>query len=518
MRLVSILAAVLLTHCTGDDRPPPAADFDAGPVGVDRAATDVRRPGLDVSPVDPCTLGPCGAEERCGPPRENGMPGSGNGVDDNCDGRVDEGCPCVPGEARACFNAAPDRRGIGACRDGMMVCTELGAWQGNECNGATLPAEETCNGRDDDCDGATDEGLAMCASALVCPASVAVNPLAELRVDGRAIDPMARGFAWRLECPAGLDPCPAIAAPTADALAVTLVRAGRYVAEVDVTRAGGAVERCRFPVYVQGRGLRIELDWDRKGGVGAPGADIDLHVAPIDRRRAQTARWFTADDCYFQTCKAPGGTVVWSVGMTDTRFAPTMGAGLCENSPPPFGEAWRTSGRCWNPRLDVDTITCDPALRDSRDPRYCFPENISVDEPPEGVVFRAMVNYYRDQGLCTDGDATNDVVHPVVAFHCGGITRAVVGSVDDGLVPMRCQDNPSVGSGNFSWIAADVRVFTNACGVRDCEVTPLRARANQFASCTGLDAARDVCQDAQGRVFVRRSGGRAVNIEFAANP
>ena len=141
MRLVSILAAVLLTHCTGDDRPPPAADFDAGPVGGDRAATDVRRPGLDVSPVDPCTLGPCGAEERCGPPRENGMPGSGNGVDDNCDGRVDEGCPCVPGEARACFNAAPDRRGIGACRDGMMVCTELGAWQGNECNGAT-----NCNG------------------------------------------------------------------------------------------------------------------------------------------------------------------------------------------------------------------------------------------------------------------------------------------------------------------------------------------------------------------------------------
>ncbi len=81
-----------------------------------------------------------------------GLPGDElcNGVDDNCDGQVDEGFefgqPCTAGE--------------GACAvEGMTVCSADGA--GVECGAAAGEiAVEICNGGDDDCDGAVDEDIA----------------------------------------------------------------------------------------------------------------------------------------------------------------------------------------------------------------------------------------------------------------------------------------------------------------------------------------------------------------------
>ncbi|MBL8604908.1 MAG: hypothetical protein JNK72_23470 [Myxococcales bacterium] len=523
---LSLTMALAVGLGCGSEAPPAPPRVDASTT-VDVGPRDVlTRP--EVPPVDLCAPGPCGQVERCGAPTEDGGLGSGNGLDDDCDGRVDEGCPCRPGELRRCFSGPPDRRGVGRCTDGEARCSELAAWIGNECVGDQLPEPERCNGVDDDCNGRVDEvdsaadGGAdggRCVGALACPSSLAVAPLAPLRIDGRAIDPTARSITWQLSCPEGVSPCPAIDDPRATTLSATLSRPGRYTVEATLERGDGTEGRCRFPVYVQGRGLRVELDWDRKGGQGqSAGADLDLHLSVIDRRRPLTAQWFTQDDCYFQTCKAPGGTVNWNVSPSDTRFAPTPGSGLCENSPSPFGDRWRDANRCWNPRLDVDTITCDPSERDGASAAFCFAENVTLDDPPESVIYRVMVNYYRDYGLCADGDPRNDVTHPVLAIHCGGITRAAVGSVDDGLVNMPCQQNPSLGSSNFSWLAADIRVRTNACGVRDCDVTPLRAQGSFYPACEGLDAERDVCQDGTGRVFVRRTGARPVNVEFSASP
>ena len=45
---------------------------------------------------------------------------------------------------------------IGVCVAGMQTC-ENAAWRA--CTGQVLPTEEACNGRDDDCDGTTDENL-----------------------------------------------------------------------------------------------------------------------------------------------------------------------------------------------------------------------------------------------------------------------------------------------------------------------------------------------------------------------
>ena len=69
-----------------------------------------------------------------------------NGLDDDCDGMIDEGT--LPGVGERCGN------GLGTCRSGTFVCMTAG-W----C--ATRPAcrmAETCNGIDDNCDGVIDNG------------------------------------------------------------------------------------------------------------------------------------------------------------------------------------------------------------------------------------------------------------------------------------------------------------------------------------------------------------------------
>lgn len=73
-----------------------------------------------------------------------------DGIDNDCDGRFDEECPCVVNNSSLCGESK------GECRQGRMKCTSSKGW-GN-CVGAVGPAAEICNGKDDNCDGAVDEG------------------------------------------------------------------------------------------------------------------------------------------------------------------------------------------------------------------------------------------------------------------------------------------------------------------------------------------------------------------------
>ncbi|MEY3012315.1 MAG: hypothetical protein RIT45_1050 [Pseudomonadota bacterium] len=66
-----------------------------------------------------------------------------NGKDDDCDGQTDEGV----GGGEPC----KIQNGFGTCT-GSTICSE-----GNVVCDGPEPAEETCNGKDDDCDGQTDE-------------------------------------------------------------------------------------------------------------------------------------------------------------------------------------------------------------------------------------------------------------------------------------------------------------------------------------------------------------------------
>lgn len=79
-----------------------------------------------------------------------------NGVDDNNNGLIDEGCTCpVVGDTRNCSN------NTGTCREGFQRCGENGKW-GNQCENGITPIREICgNKQDEDCDGVPDDGCEL---------------------------------------------------------------------------------------------------------------------------------------------------------------------------------------------------------------------------------------------------------------------------------------------------------------------------------------------------------------------
>ncbi|MGD8863495.1 MAG: MopE-related protein, partial [Myxococcales bacterium] len=75
--------------------------------------------------------------------------------DDDCDGRVDEGTDALV------YDGPSGTLGVGRCRSGRQVC------QGGQLVtevAQVLPAGELCDGRDDDCDGASDEDFELGAA------------------------------------------------------------------------------------------------------------------------------------------------------------------------------------------------------------------------------------------------------------------------------------------------------------------------------------------------------------------
>ncbi len=78
-----------------------------------------------------------------------------DGLDNDCDGEIDEGCECSPGEEQPCGTLRTE----GICTPGTQECQEDGTW--GTCENAVVPTAESddCNnGTDDDCDGTVDEG------------------------------------------------------------------------------------------------------------------------------------------------------------------------------------------------------------------------------------------------------------------------------------------------------------------------------------------------------------------------
>ncbi|MBX3248553.1 MAG: putative metal-binding motif-containing protein [Myxococcales bacterium] len=94
-----------------------------------------------------------------------------DGIDNNCNGSIDEGCPCTPEGLEEVCDA--ERAGVGNCRAGMRICTADG-WTG--CIGSVTPTEEICNTleEDEDCDGRVDEGC-DCLSPLTRTCSTDVG-------------------------------------------------------------------------------------------------------------------------------------------------------------------------------------------------------------------------------------------------------------------------------------------------------------------------------------------------------
>ena len=62
---------------------------------------------------------------------------------------------CSPGQSRPCYTGPPGTKGVGACQQGKQLCKD-GRWQ-PACKGEVKPFSESCDGKDNDCDGSTDE-------------------------------------------------------------------------------------------------------------------------------------------------------------------------------------------------------------------------------------------------------------------------------------------------------------------------------------------------------------------------
>ena len=123
-----------------------------------------------------CGLGVCARElstctqgepTRCDPFAGASVRELCNGLDDDCDGDLDElafgdGAPCGAGIG-AC-----QREGIGRCENGALLCDAVPG----------EPTPEVCNGIDDDCDGITDEDA-------IEPGARCTVGVGECRVSGR---------------------------------------------------------------------------------------------------------------------------------------------------------------------------------------------------------------------------------------------------------------------------------------------------------------------------------------------
>ncbi|MDP1822440.1 MAG: MopE-related protein [Archangium sp.] len=79
-----------------------------------------------------------------------------DGADENCDGRIDES---FPEDGQPCPTGA-----LGECAAGTRICT-VGTLA---CMQSRPPTAELCNGRDDDCDGATDENFDFTSDESNC--------------------------------------------------------------------------------------------------------------------------------------------------------------------------------------------------------------------------------------------------------------------------------------------------------------------------------------------------------------
>ena len=121
---------------------PASNDSGAATPGDDSGTANPSKDGGTVNPG-------CGAREMCG-----------NGLDDDCNGMVDENCPCVPGMTQRCFPGDPALAGRGVCVYGTSTCEgtgEFGTW--SECAGAGAPRAVECGlGMDFRCNGMVEEG------------------------------------------------------------------------------------------------------------------------------------------------------------------------------------------------------------------------------------------------------------------------------------------------------------------------------------------------------------------------
>lgn len=73
-----------------------------------------------------------------------------DGIDNDCNGATDDN---IPGTGGMCSTGAP-----GVCSEGLIGCQNIGGIYSVDCYSIVPPSMDVCDGLDNNCDGATDEG------------------------------------------------------------------------------------------------------------------------------------------------------------------------------------------------------------------------------------------------------------------------------------------------------------------------------------------------------------------------
>jgi hypothetical protein len=219
---------------------------------------------------------------------------------------------------------------------------------------------------------------------------------------------------------------------------------GDYTVTLTVTQMDGTTFTCTFVVHIRAPGFRVELCWDRTGQT-----DLDLWV----HRPGNTTAWTSGGGLF--------GPMLANVtcGWSNCRNAvsPSLGWGYATTP----GGACREpmGGNCNNPRLDIDNIST-PGI----------PENINIDDPNAGDVFRVAVNFYGQS-------SGSGAVHPMVNIYCGGALQAtyggaMVGGTLYGSSPISGFMTPGQDGTGSLWRVVDVTMATpTTCTRREMVAT-----------------------------------------------
>ena len=403
--------------------------------------------------MNPCGTG-CGNNELCD--------GAFAGTDDDCDGEVDEGCPCNAGAAQSCFKGDSAFLADPGCFPGTQKCNELAQW--GPCVGGVHATEECFSG-----------GVINC-HPISSPPFVVVDLSTGLGTFGTG----AVLETYEVACPPGVSPC-----PVATGSQYQPVVSGEYSVTYTKTLDNDATQSCTFPLFVGAPGLRVELSWEFDETLGSRTVDLDLHVHEPGDESPWGGTVGNAHDCAWSNCTArdfnpnnpDSARPQWfdPAGMPPDPVSwwqwPDFDANTCYFGPKGNGQEWQSIGMgCHNPRLDIDNFGCDPRVFNPNSTDFCNAENINIDYPPDDKWTRIAVNYWSNRQQSYD-------VHPEVRVYCNGSLAAELGPLGyDAPVTFTPSDGFGNGSGASAfWLAADV-LFTppDECGMGPrCVVKPI---------------------------------------------
>jgi len=315
-----------------------------------------------------CTNG----AEVCSAPNVNGTAELCDGVDNDCDGSVDETFPTL---YSVCYSS-----GLGICSSqGVNVCNSN--QNGVTCNATqgTAGTEICDNGLDDDCDGLTDySDTQSCTLPTYQCGTSPSNPVIFERVNlASTITGTPEAMFWEVIAqPTGSSVV--LTTPTSAATSFVPLIAGTYNIKWTVV-INNTEYSCNYNIFIQpSDSLNVSALWETA-------SDVDLHLL---KAGSTVSDWETANDCYYNNC----------------RICPldvTIPGQTCS---PNHQLNWfdQISSED-DPQLDIDNrIGCANGT--------CYPENVSIEQPYElnastHYLYTIAVHYYSGKANGREGDS-----------------------------------------------------------------------------------------------------------------